>query len=264
LIERVLQSVVQPLTRDAMNSGAVTHWFFLPYSDPDSHVRLRLFGDPRALQSEILPRMAALTQPLLDNHLLARVQYDTYVRELERYGDGPGIALAERLFHVDSECALGIVAAEANQPRGREERLLSVLASVSTLFDAFDWTLEQRRDYLSRMTDAPAAIRKNWGDWYRRHRQEVEAMFSELQGGRDWRANLLSAKVTKLRQIASTLAECERRGELDRPLNGLMASYTHMCVVRTLARGWTAHEPLCYDALRRFYQSILARSAAVA
>ncbi len=42
--DRLLSDVVGPLVREALDSGAADRWFFIRYSDPGRHLRLRLHG----------------------------------------------------------------------------------------------------------------------------------------------------------------------------------------------------------------------------
>ncbi len=104
--DQVLREVVRPLTEAPQRSGAVDRWFFIRYGDPDWHLRLRFHGDPKRPRLEVLHALEAAVVPLLADGRLWRVQLDTYEREVERYGGGEGVRLAERLFHADSEAVL--------------------------------------------------------------------------------------------------------------------------------------------------------------
>jgi thiopeptide-type bacteriocin biosynthesis protein len=85
-------------------------WWFTRYSDPDSHLRLRLrLSDPRAF-GDAAQRVAAWASELLTEGLLQRVQWDTDEPETGRYGTGDLLEAAERFFVADSAAALAQMA----------------------------------------------------------------------------------------------------------------------------------------------------------
>lgn len=55
--DRLLKSVVRPVVSDAMRSGASDGWFFIRYSDPHWHLRVRFHGEAARLLDEVLPNL---------------------------------------------------------------------------------------------------------------------------------------------------------------------------------------------------------------
>jgi len=84
-------------------------WYFIRYSDPDSHIRLRFSGQPENLLTNLLPRVNEWAQQCLQQGLIRRVVIDTYEREVERYGGPQLIDEAEKLFSEDSRTASQLV-----------------------------------------------------------------------------------------------------------------------------------------------------------
>ncbi|GLZ42646.1 lantibiotic dehydratase [Actinokineospora sp. NBRC 105648] len=75
-------------------------WWFLPYRDPDDHLRVRLrVGDDRG-------RVGRWATDLRARGLTSRVQLDTYLPELGRYGDHLLLRAAEDVFVADSAVVL--------------------------------------------------------------------------------------------------------------------------------------------------------------
>ena len=108
--DRLLREVVAPLAALHREREPEAPWFFLRYSDPENHLRAR-FRASRETQRLLDDRAAELTQPLFRDGLAHRMSVDTYVREIERYGGGRGIELAEDWFRLDSEAALAVLRA---------------------------------------------------------------------------------------------------------------------------------------------------------
>ncbi|MEV7394072.1 lantibiotic dehydratase [Streptomyces sp. NPDC091215] len=80
--------------------------WFSRYTDPDSHLRLRLrLPSPEAF-GEVVQRTAAWAAELRSEGLIQRVQWDTDIPETGRYGTGIVLEAAERYFAADSAAAM--------------------------------------------------------------------------------------------------------------------------------------------------------------
>jgi thiopeptide-type bacteriocin biosynthesis protein len=85
-----------------MERGIIDNWFFIRYSDPEDHIRLRFNGSPKTLNSVLLPEICKWAKKMVDENICFRFVIDTYERETERYGGATGIHLSEKLFGIDS------------------------------------------------------------------------------------------------------------------------------------------------------------------
>lgn len=101
-LNRLLISDLADLIEMAENSGLARRWFFLRYSDPEPHLRIRWQGDPELLLRHLLPQVSAFAEQLCANGRLSKLVIDTYEREVERYGGPAGLEVCEDIFHVDS------------------------------------------------------------------------------------------------------------------------------------------------------------------
>lgn len=91
-----------PFCSELINIKGIYKYFFIKYSDPDIHIRLRLNGDNNILMTQIMPKLEKWFEYLKNDGLLSRVCIDTYMREVERYGGLELIDLAENIFYFDS------------------------------------------------------------------------------------------------------------------------------------------------------------------
>ncbi|UVS80487.1 lantibiotic dehydratase [Actinokineospora sp. UTMC 2448] len=78
-------------------------WWFLPYRDPDDHLRVR-FRHPQG--EPVVGRIADWVDGLRRRGLTNRIQFDTHLPEVGRFGDGPVLAAAEAVFVADSTIAV--------------------------------------------------------------------------------------------------------------------------------------------------------------
>lgn len=147
--DRVIREVVAPLARSCRPDAV--RWFFLRYAEEASHVRLRFFAPEPVLEETIWPRIAEAASA---SELVVRATRERYEPEVERYGGPWGLALAEELFHRQSETALGLL--DKITPGTRPQRLgKGLLAMLVLLFlyrgerrTAADLARSYGRDYL--------------------------------------------------------------------------------------------------------------------
>jgi len=81
-------------------------WWFLPYRDPENHLRLRFRLPDVSAFGQAARRVGAWAADLRRLGLIGPVQLDTYYPETGRFGSGVAMAAAESVFAVDSSAAL--------------------------------------------------------------------------------------------------------------------------------------------------------------
>ncbi|WP_327250123.1 lantibiotic dehydratase [Streptomyces sp. NBC_01320] len=114
------------------SNGSAQDWFFVRYSDPDFHVRLRFRGNPDRLVGELFPQLCSWAQELIRAGLCSRFCFDTYEREVSRYGGPGGTAAAETLFAADSRAAVELL--RLSQEAGSEvDRTTLAVLSIDDL-----------------------------------------------------------------------------------------------------------------------------------
>jgi lantibiotic biosynthesis protein len=88
----------------------ISHWHFVRFiSEGDPHLRIRLHADKAFMRSEVMPlAMDAINNGQARGHF-RRVQIDSYVPEVTRFGGESAHRIMERLFWHDSVSALRLV-----------------------------------------------------------------------------------------------------------------------------------------------------------
>jgi thiopeptide-type bacteriocin biosynthesis protein len=105
-IQAMLRNEVPALVSRLHRDCDIKDWFFFRYRDSDWHLRLRVHA-PNSLQRDRVRRFIdATSRSLLRHETVWRVQYDTYFRELERFGGSRACDCVEQLFSAESELAL--------------------------------------------------------------------------------------------------------------------------------------------------------------
>ena len=94
-------------------AGLAEEWFFIRYADPDPHLRLRFRGTPERLVGQLVPQVCTWAADLMRDGFCLRFCFDTYDREVERYGGEMGAATAEALFAADSCAVVELLSSES-------------------------------------------------------------------------------------------------------------------------------------------------------
>jgi thiopeptide-type bacteriocin biosynthesis protein len=253
-----------------LQSGASDRWFFIRYSDPEWHLRLRVHGLPERLHREVLPALADSVNSLLDDGRLWRVQFDTYEREVERYGGADGILLAEQLFHVDSEVALELIEMLEPGDEGADERWRLTLYGVDLLLNDFGLDLNSKLRVLKEVRDAFAkelrtdkSLIAQLSEKFRKERRSLEKLLAASNDSEHPLAPGLAVLHRRSVQVAPIVAElkaCEETGRLSGSIAELLPSYVHMHANRLLRSDQRRQEFVIYDLLVRVYESLLARA----
>ncbi|MGW1177605.1 lantibiotic dehydratase [Kitasatospora sp. NPDC002543] len=261
--DEALRRVVRPLVRRAIAQGAADSWFYVRYSDPDWHLRVRLHGDRRRLAADVLPALYDAARPLLADGVVRRIQLDTYEREIERYGGPLGIRLSELVFRQDSEAALRTVeslgpegsterGADGGTEGGADSRWRAALVGIDRLLTDLGLPRAEKRALVSAARDrfraefrVDQSVRRGIGDRFRHERVTLERLLATPGAPDDTSA--------AIRSLAAELREGVRTGRIGTPIAALAGNYVHLHANRVLRSHARAQELLIYDFLSRLY-----------
>jgi thiopeptide-type bacteriocin biosynthesis protein len=261
----MLGEIFAPLIREAVASGAADRWFFIRYADPDWHVRLRFHGRPERLHAEVLPALQAAASPLLNDGRLRRLQFDTYEREVERYGGPEGIEIAERFFHADSDAVLEIMALLDPEDEGLDERWRMTLRGIDALLTDCGFDLaskyalfQQMPKGLAEMLRVNTDLRSELSEKFRRARRSLEELLdpacdqkSRLSPGFE----ILRQRSERMGPIVADLKASAEAGRLLVSYEDFVMSCVHMHANRLLRSAHREQELVIYDFLSRLYRS---------
>ena len=247
----LISSKIYPAMKRLQSHGIIRQWFFIRYSDPDFHLRLRLnLADTRFVGEAILA-VGHLLQPLCDVHDLHKFTIDTYSRELERYGASV-MQPTESLFCIDSEAVAAML--QSIKGGNADYRWLTAFISIDRFLSALGCDTRKKLEYITTINNS---YRMEYGyndhnskqlnEMYRHRRK---AITPAMKCPDDTLSKLLPILHHRDSRIKATAAE-----QADR-LNVL--SLLHMMMNRHFASQNRTNELLVYDFLRRFYTSEIA------
>ncbi|MGH8905648.1 MAG: lantibiotic dehydratase [Egibacteraceae bacterium] len=234
----------------ATSAGLSDGWFFLRYTDPDPHLRVRFHGQPAVLLGPLMQQVCAWAAELVADGACTRFAFDTYEREVERYGGEDGMRVAEAVFTADSPAVAGMLRLSRQGGLSYDLMTLAVL-SIDDLLAGVGLDAEQRTDVYR---DAAARSGHDGGEYRRRQRElrqllgRPETLAESPEG--EALAGLLAARRVALASAAALLSALELKDRLHHPRAQLCHGYVHLHVNRLLGSD-PPQERLALRLLRR-------------
>lgn len=263
----ILSEIIKPTTEKLLSGHIIDKWFFIRYSDPKQHLRLRFHYIKPENIFNIIREINTRTKLFIDQNLIWKVQLDSYQREIERYGTN-NIELFESLFFHDSNMISKVIASISGD-EGERFRWIFSLRAIHELLNDFNLNTQQKLDLMKNLADnfgkecgLNSHLIKQLSNKFRNENKVITEM---LDCSKDNENNLQplieliqekseASKVTILK-----ILNIAKKEELKIPLEDLLSSYIHMMMNRLFKSKQRVHEMVIYGFLFRHYKSMIAR-----
>ncbi|HEX7846425.1 MAG TPA: thiopeptide-type bacteriocin biosynthesis protein, partial [Chitinophagaceae bacterium] len=266
--EKLLAGVLKPFTEELLSEKIIDKFFFLRYHDSANHIRIRFHNSvEKEFWKEVIARLQNILQPFFDDQLVHNLQFETYIREVERYGFDT-MDLSENIFMHHSKTVLDFISMLEGD-EGEQYRWQVALKAIDLILDDFSYSLEQKRDLAKTMNKnfseefkIGSVERKKISERFADHKPVINILMSN-----DWMKdeNLEKAiiifknhdkcyenTVSEILNAFSVKDNKERLGQL-------MASYLHMFINRVFVSNQRKTELVIYEYLWKYYDSKLIR-----
>jgi thiopeptide-type bacteriocin biosynthesis protein len=265
--DRILTDTLGPVIDRLRQDGVVDQWFFLRYSDPEHHLRLRLHGDPSSLRDHALPALTDAVTSLIEDSMVSKLALDTYHREIERYGGDDGIELAEQIHAADSDAVLKVLGMLDGDDVADARWKLCLYATDRLLADAGldiqqrrDWAKEGASGYRAEYPNAHNLDSGIGGRW-RSDRAELTALLDDTTDHvYESERQVFRQRSEQIVPLLAELTDRGGRGMLTQPIEHLLRSFNHLNAIRLLRSAARTHELILLSFLDRHYASQLART----
>ncbi len=184
-LDEILTTAMHPLVRNLTESGHISRWFFIRYSDPHDHLRIRFNGTRERLSQQASPLVFETFNPLLSSGMLWKIEFDTYQREVERYGGVDGVLAAEDIFFADSEAVLDILQELAGD-EGLDIRWRVGIMGIDQLLSDFGFDEKGKQEAIrgwceTSQTEFKVDMsgKRQLGDRFRTERRKLESLVDE-------------------------------------------------------------------------------------
>lgn len=248
--DRLLTGVVQALTEELIEEKKISKWFFIRYTDPNPHLRIRFLVQDTTQIEGIMGTVKNRLSTFIETQQLWEMQLATYQRELERYGTNT-IEQAESFFFYDSQQIVSIL----QNVQDDTSRFLQVFWWIEQLLLLFELEHTQQLSFLDRMQQqfkeefkATQSVRKSLSKKYR-----------VLQAQLYKEKPIISSNKEAIKEIVNELLFLDKEHQLEVFLESLLASYIHMSINRSFVSQQRLYEMMLYDFLHKKYQSKFAR-----
>ncbi|WP_268252712.1 lantibiotic dehydratase [Streptomyces galilaeus] len=241
---------IAPFCQFVCQSGLAEDWFFIRYSDPDFHVRLRFRGDPGQLTHELAPQLFSWASGLMTEGICAHFCLDTYEREMERYGGIRGTTAAEKLFCADSRAVADLLHLRQQARSDIDPTLLAMLNTDDLLAGLGLDEAQRLHWYGENVVD-----NRETGSEYRRRKRDFCYLLAHTEhppphAGGMAAADILNSRRRKLGAVREGFVAPHDGGEHAIPLPYHAASFVHLSCNRLSGSEWPSESAVLGLLLR--------------
>lgn len=261
MLEKILTHKVNDVVKKFEDCGLMDKWFFIRYRDSEgSHIRLRFHSSIKTNLHQIQDVLKESFSEMIISKEVAKVVFDTYSREYERYGYSvyPEV---EHIFKVDSTAIIDLLSLISLTEDKETKRWLNALILVDDTLAAYGLDVNQKFVLMRQQRDS---FRKEFGftttpfirqlnNKYRENRSLIQ----QTLGGNFLCEfeDVLQARKYCIREIVDKLSSEDRK-----LLIRSLPSVIHMSMNRLFVSSNRLCEMLIYDFICRYYESLIARA----
>jgi thiopeptide-type bacteriocin biosynthesis protein len=268
--DALLINTIYPFIQSLKSQNITTQYFFIRYTDPHFHLRLRLQLSNENCYTEVFKLFYTMFNPCVENGLLWNIQLDTYKRELERYGSNT-IETVESIFCIDSDSIIKLISALKHQ-QGDIHRWLLSLILIDDILSMAKYDLLQKEKFILTLSESfkqefnftTSVYKRQLGDKYRENKRTIEEVLNKRNES-DLKAYIeyLEERTEQMKPYIEQLLIKNQENILPIPLDSLISSIIHMTMNRLFRSKNRLHEMVIYDFLHRYYKSLIARNVKI-
>lgn len=250
----ILTQVIKPLAENLIKTKDITQWFFIRYTDPKPHLRIRFHMAAISKIATVIETVKNALYQGIENNTIWSVQADTYIRELERYGYTT-METSEKLFFLDSNVCVNVL----NLIEDDTLLFLFSLRYINHLLSAFDFTIDEKIrfskyhfDAFKKEFNADKHLNKQLNIKYTTLKEDITSFMLKPNKEYQTLLNIISENKQQLYPLTEQLTTKLNNENITK--ENLLSSYIHMTVNRLFRDQQRLHELVCYSSLYRFYQ----------
>lgn len=236
----ILMESINPCIQDLLKEEMISQWFFIRYSDPDFHIRLRMELSSTDFIGPVIFRIRDNLKNDISSGAVSKIQIDTYQREIERYGTDT-MEEGEMFFCWDSEYVCEFL----KQNKGDWHTIMDSVKWISQLYSNLGLT---KKESYERADLSSNSYIKEFGlsndqvgeinSMYRKNKQEIQNVISESETTFPYFKDL------------EWLKRLENNSDIVRSL-------IHMHCNRLFSNNQRIFECICYTLLKKAYQTMI-------
>ncbi|PIF43660.1 thiopeptide-type bacteriocin biosynthesis protein [Chryseobacterium sp. 52] len=249
----ILEEVIIPLVASIQENNYISKWFFIRYLDPKPHIRLRFRLHSTSDYNSVTELIQEALQDYLESGEISSILFDTYNREIERYGENT-MEEAETLFHRNSELTLQCLHFDD------EEKIIISLFLIDTLLTTFGLSIQEKLDWIKDFNEdfkaefnADKVLNSQLDKKYRVLKpQFLNFNFSEEYVNE---REFIILNIENDRTVLENIQYLDKNQSLEIPLKIFFQSIFHMNINRLFVSSQRTFEMIIYDYLLRYYKT---------
>jgi thiopeptide-type bacteriocin biosynthesis protein len=263
--DEIISGRLRPLASSLEQAGLFDRWFFIRYTDPDPHLRIRFRAAQPQAAGRLLADALAWSRDLIRRGLATDVTVGSYDREIERYGGPDAIDAAELVFAANSTVAAELLAGMDEGTITLDPRVVAIFG-LDTLYRQWGLDdLDERMRWLPHVADSDAGRQE-----FRRLRATLCELIQPyaprpdpgLTATRVALERILDRQAPAVRDMADLTTRLDTEKRLWAPATSILGSLAHMFINRTLGMD-RDQEHRCYLLWRRALGAIRTRPPSV-
>lgn len=260
--DKVLLHLILPFIQKLHNKSYIKKWFFIRYTDPDFHLRVRILLNDIKYFGEVIQILNQCTRKWIQNHFIWRLQIDTYYREIERYSKKL-IEESESIFFYDSVCILNLL---KSINKNEDYRWMITIKLIDEFLSSFSYSLTDKYDitrniylYMKKEFHLDAKSSKQVNLKYRTYRHTIELIISDNTSDKnfDYLCKLIKKRTDETIPIINIITQKVKNKFI---ISKLLMSYIHMTINRIFISENRFHEMIITDFMQRFYHSEIIKN----
>lgn len=237
-------------------SKVIEKWFFIRYNDPDAHFRLRLLLNDCSDLNQVVKLFQDTFEPLQNQNYIWKIQMDTYVREIERYG-ALNYEFTESVFEADSELILNYLDVKIHFSNLTSNLLFSFLA-IDNFLNLFKLSNIEKLSLLNSLQfsfkqefKADKQLKKELDKHYRVFFDEFDLIL-ERKNEEEYISffDIIDSKSDKLKDVIPHIIN-----NLKNDIFPYLSSQIHMMINRQYTSRQREYELIIYDHMYRYYKA---------
>lgn len=259
--DNIIGNELIQLSKKLYHENLVDQWFYVRHADPEPHIRFNVHLTSVFALGRVIQSINTAFSAVIKSKKIWKVQFDTYERELELYGEA-SIELVEQLFFNDSLAIASLLSRMNVTANFDEARWLWGLLSIDRLLNDFELDIAQKTAIVRQLAQSSHPDEHDGSDnllnrqlsfRYRHYRNRIEALFAV--GGDVVGEDLLRFRSLNNRPATRLLTGLINGGSKSRNLAQLLINLIEMSINRLFKTKQDVHEVFVYDFLLLYYNS---------
>ncbi|MBV8326781.1 lantibiotic dehydratase [Chryseobacterium sp.] len=261
LLDHILKTKITDLTTVLEERQLIDKWFFIRYEDPDHHHRLRFHLKDISYLNEVIELFNTILYDEISNQSIYKVQYDTYEREIERYGNDL-IESCESIFWKDSTSIFEMLEIASDYSHEENSRWLFALQSLDEYLTSFKIDIEHKIKFTDILYDSfckefgdPKVLKQDLDNLYRKNRSVIEDHFQKNELYQEY-SDILKNRNESLAGAMNEILQYYSQRNMKGIQIPIIPSIIHMSINRTFPAYQRKFEMTVYYFLNKYYKKI--------